>query len=778
KQDAISAGNRTISKEPTFGTGQTRGSSATPQGRFVFVPPTNSTSTDPNNGPAASTGLTSTQCQTTNFGSATSPNYEPFCDLTLIPGQPGTAANQFKPFTQQDRFNYAPYNYVLTPEERYSGYVAGHTDLADNLTFSADMVYSHRNSTQQAGPTPLFFASTSIITDVPGNQQYNPFGFDLNTQTNSPIGPGYLGLLGRRMVEGGPRIYNESEDTFRFNGGFNGYFNLGSSEWDWDGGYIFSKDTELDTNYGSFNVQQVRTAMGDPATCAATTGCVPINFFGGQTTPITPAQLAYGAYTQQNQDANNQRIYYADISNSNLVNLPAGPLGFAAGYQYLEHDGFFIPDSVAQNGNDSFNPKVAVPPTSGRLSQNAVYAEFDIPLLANLPAVKLLDLDVASRYTKYNTFGSKTTSRAGLKWQISDEFLLRGTWSQGFRAPDINALFAGNTLLSSTVKDPCSGYDYSGVSATVRQRCANGIGGVTPVPGGNPGYVQSNPQINTLESGNPNLKPETSISRTVGFVYSPDWAPGLNLNLDYYKISLENTIQPLSGQAILDGCYTSGNLADCSRIVRGPAGAIKILNDSVTNIGGTKTDGFDLGGSYALPSTSAGEFRVGLDATYIRNYQLILPNPSGGATVAQLAGVERGGTVFPFGVPRWKARTSLQWTLGNWRAEWDMRYISALTEPCSDSSDGSANSLTNLGLCSNPNVANNTLSTNHLGQTIYHDAQVSYNLDPAKLTFTFGIRNMFNKEPPSSTQQQLNSFDPTLYDVPGRFFYFRVGFKY
>ena len=46
------------------------------------------------------------------------------------------------------------------------------------------------------------------------------------------------------------------------------------------------------------------------------------------------------------------------------------------------------------------------------------------------------------------------------------------------------------------------------------------------------------------------------------------------------------------------------------------------------------------------------------------------------------------------------------------------------------------------------------------------------------MTFTFGIRNLFNKEPPSSTQQQLNSFDPTLYDVPGRFLYVRVGIKY
>ncbi len=579
KQDPIAASNRSISKEPVVGTGQTRGSSATPQGRFVFIPPTSSNPSDPNNAPAPSTGLTSTQCPTTNFGSASTPNYEPFCDLSLIPGQPGTSANQYAPFTQQDRFNYAPYNYVLTPEERYSGYMSSNTDLADNLTFSTNVNYSHRNSQQQAGPTPLFFASTSIITDVPANQKYNPFGFDLNTQTNNPLGPGYLGLLGRRMVEAGPRIYNESENTWRYLAGLNGYFDMFGSEWDWDSGYIFSQDTETDTNYGSFNVQDVRNAMGDPAICAANSGCVPINFFGGQTTAITPAQLAYSEYTQQNQFQNNQRIYYADITNSSLANLPAGPLGFAAGVQYLEHDGSFIPDSVAQAGDDSFNPKVAVPPTSGRLTEKSVYAEFDVPLLANLPAVKLLDLDVASRYTKYNTFGSNTTSQAGLKWQVNDQFLARTTWAQGFRAPDIDDLYAGPTLLSSQLSDPCSNYNTSGVSATVQQRCSNGFGGVPAVP---MSYTQSNPQINTLESGNPNLQPETSISRTVGFVYSPDWLQGLNVNMDYYRIELNNTIGPISGQAIFDGCYVQGNVSDCARITRGPTGAVTNVNDAVT----------------------------------------------------------------------------------------------------------------------------------------------------------------------------------------------------
>ncbi|MGH8279272.1 MAG: TonB-dependent receptor domain-containing protein [Gammaproteobacteria bacterium] len=785
EQDGISAGNRRISREPTAGAGLTRGSSATPQGRFFFVPPsTTPDGTNPNNVPLGSTGLTTTQCPTTNFGSAATPDYQPFCDLTLTPGQPGTSPSQYSVWNDlTSRYNFAPLNYVLTPEERYSGYLSSNTDLADNLTFSTNLVYSHRNSKQQAGPTPLFFASTSIAnTVIPPNQQYNPFGFALNTNAFQPASQpnaglpatGYLALLGRRMLEAGPRIYTESEDTYRFSSGFNGFFDVGSSEWDWDGGYIFSKDNETDNNPGGFNIANLRNAMGDPATCASIPHCVPINMFGGQTDAITAQQLAYSGYTATNLFGNNQRIYYADITNSNIANLPAGPLGFAAGYQYLEHDGFFQPNPIAQEGDDAFNVKVAVPPTTGRIRENSVYAEFDVPLIANVPAFKLLDLDVASRHTNYTSFGGNTSSRAGLKWDVTDDFMLRGTWSQGFRAPDISDLFAGPTLLSSVVNDPCSGYQTSGVSPVVAQRCANGFDGISPVPGS---YKQPNTQINTLESGNAQLQPETSVSKTVGFVYSPNWAPGLNFNMDYFHIDLEHSIQPLSGQAIMTGCYVAGVASDCSRIVRGSTGGIQILNDAVTNIGGTLTDGFDLDGSYSF-NTNVGEFRVDVTGTYTRRYDEILPNPGGAPTVTSLAGVERGGTVFPFGVPRWKAQTALQWTDGTWTAMWDMRYISALVEPCSDSFDDTALSLTNLGLCSNPNVADNSLSTNHLGQTIYHDVQATYNLAPANVSFTLGIRNLFNKEPPSSTQQQLNSFDPTLYDVPGRFIYARIGVKF
>lgn len=751
-QDGISSGNRNISKEPVVGQGTSSGSSATPQGRFVFIPNSTIPGTNPNpapgsNPPAPGTGLNSTQCPDTNFGSAAAPNYQPECNMTIGLAPNGQSLNgqvkgNYNHFVAADRFNYAPYNYVLTPEERFSTYLQGYTDLADNVTFRADMMYSHRDSRQQAAPEPLFFASSSINIDIPANQPYNPFGADLSTSAGAPtpavgttpaVYP--LGLLGRRMIENGPRTYHEKEDTYRFSGGLDGFFNAAGSEWDWDVNYAFSKDSELDINGGHFDLSKLKLALGDPAICASTAaaGCVPLNLFGGQGS-ITPAMLAYVGYTAQNSFENNQRIYSADITNGTLFEEWAGAVGFAAGVQSLEHDGEFLPDSVAQAGNDTFNPGRPVAPVNGRTYEKSLYTEFDIPLLRDLSAAKLLDLDVAGRHTKYSTYGSNNTYRAGLKWEVSNDLLVRGTWSQAFRAPNINELFSGATNLSAQLADPCSGYN----PATEPVCAAQGV----PLS-----YTQPNAQINTLESGNPNLKPETAISRTAGVVYSPDALPGFNINADYYKIDVEQAIEPIGGAAIFAGCYTStvaaSNPTLCGFIHRSPTfGTITTLNDTVTNIGSILTEGVDIGVSYAFPSTGIGDFKASLDDTHVRTYQV---------DGQELAGIERGGSVFPFGVPRDKIHAALDWTNGSWSAEYTLRFIRHMDEPASGGDDGG---------------------------TLYHDVWGSYKVDSLNTTFTVGVRNLFAKEPPVSQVQQLNSFDPTLYDVPGRFIYGRISVKF
>ncbi len=727
-QDGIPSAHRDISKEPVFGQGNSSGSSAIPNGRFVFIPPSSSP--------------WSAFCGGT-------------CDLTIkdgaTPGSNGKLSmNDFRPFVSHgatsDRFNYAPYNYVLTPEERYSTYFQGYTDLADNITFKADMMYSHRDSHQQAAPEPLFFASSSISIDIPSTQRYNPFGFDLDAASLSPN----LFLLGRRMVENGVRSYHEKEDTYRISGGLNGFFNMMGGEWDWDASYAFSKDSEIDVNGGHFDVSHLRLALGDAGLCAQVAGCVQLNIFGGAGA-INQKMLNYIAYTAQNQFENNQRVYNADITNNNLMQLPGGSMGVALGVQDLEHDGFFLPDQVAQNGYDSFNPGRPVFPTQGRTDEKSLYGEIDIPFLGNLPGVKLMDLDLAGRHTKYNTYGTNNTYRWGFKWEIDNTLLVRATWSQGFRAPDIQDLFSAGTNFSANILDPCTNTDATtGAPHTPAAQCA--IQGV-------PNYAQPNAQINTLEIGNPNLKPETSISRTVGFVWSPDFIPGFNLNADYYNIAINNTIQPVSGQILLDECYSSGNFAGhpsdaaaCALIHRTIFGAIQTLQDQVTNVGSTITSGVDVSITYTFPTTSTGDYKLSYDDTHIKSFRTIYPIANSTPNVIELAGSERGGSVFPFGVPHDKMRLALDWSSGNWSAQYGLRFISQMNE-------------------TPPN-------TNHLGGTTYHDVQGNYTYDSWQTTFTAGVRNLFAKEPPISSNQELNSFDPTIYDVPGRFLYLRASIKF
>jgi iron complex outermembrane receptor protein len=719
-QQAILSKDRNISKEPIIGLGNAGGSSAIPNGRFKFVPPTGSS--------------WDTYCGGT-------------CNLTIVSGAtPGSngklSMTDFRPFVSggasSDRFNYAPFNYVLTPEERYSTYLQGYTDLADNVTFKADMMYTHRDSHQQAAPEPLFFSSSSIAIDIPSTQKYNPFGFDLDASNPATAN---LALLGRRMVENGPRTYHESENTFHFDAGFDGYFSTAGGEWDWDFNYGFSKDNELDVNGGHFDVSHLRLALGDAAVCAQVQGCVQLNIFGPAGS-VTQQMLNYIAYTAQNSFENNQRVFNADITNGNLAELPGGPLGVAFGAESLEHDAVFLPDSVAQNGYDSFNPGRPVLPTQGRESSKAAYAEVDLPVMGGMPGVKLLDVDLAGRHTHYDVYGNSNTYRWGLKWEPDNDWLVRATWSQGFRAPTIQDLFSAGTNFSANILDPCTTVNPSN-NAVVTPAPTCALKGVPP-------YAQPNAQINTLEIGNPHLQPETSISRTVGFVYSPDFLPGFNLNADYYKIEVDNAIQPLSGQTILNGCYTAtlatSNAADCALITRTAFSAIQTLKDQVVNIGSTSTSGLDIGANYTFPSTGIGDFKVSVDDTHIKSYQV---------DGQELSGIERGGSVFPFGVPKDKIRAEGDWTNGAWSASYTLRFIRSMVEE------------------------NNGVPTGvHIGATTYHDVQGSYNMDSIATTFSLGIRNLWNKEPPSSTVQELNNFDPTLYDVPGRFFYGRAEVKF
>jgi len=381
--------------------------------------------------------------------------------------------------------------------------------------------------------------------------------------------------------------------------------------------------------------------------------------------------------------------------------------------------------------------------------------------------------NVASRFSDFETFSglkeSADTQKAGIEFRPHSDWLIRGTWSEGFRAPNISELFLGGTDSFPSLDDPCA----SGTAIPgTKVNCPVGLG------------PQANPQIRITAGSNPLLTPETSESITAGLVWSPSFVEGLSISLDYYKIDINNAIVALSGQNIANNCHLKNIATACALLTRNATGTLVNVIANSQNIGGLGTQGFDLTAVYNLPEFSWGRVRVVWDTTYLDEFtqQNIEFNNQG----VQIVTGEQDLVEQNFGFaafPRWRSNLDTTWSYGPWEATWGMQYISKQTETCFFVGFAPFDEQ----LCSNPNpdpatgadikqfgtgTGQTTYSGfNKLGSTTYHDVQVSYHWEDWR--FTLGIDNITDKEPPFS-QVNSNSFDSTAYRVPGRFQYIRV----
>lgn len=743
KQEAIYAGDRAISKEPFFGTGTNFGSSGTPSGRFFFV--------DPNTG---------------NLRDLT------FDHLTTHPN--GAQESDFRPFTGPDHYNFAPDNFLLTPSERWNLYVNGSYQITDNIRFFSEVLYNKRESDQLLAATPLFIGDfVGDNTYIAADQPYNPFGFTLG-----PSGGGTDYFIGRRMLEAGNRDFVQGVDTYQFTGGFQGNFELANRYWDWETYFQYARSDNVQITDGLINLNRVQNAL-DPALCSG--DCVPLNLFGGaggETVAqvrangggtITPEMLDYITFTAQDHFQSKRTLYEANITGT-LADLPAGPLGVAVGFEYRRESGFDLPDALIALGATSGNVRQ---PTNGAFSVDEGYVEFSVPILSDLPAVQVLEASLAARYSDYSNFGTTINTKVGLRWQPNSDVLIRGTYGEAFRAPNIFELFQGAGDSFPTFTDPCSDMLAQAGAGSVGGRdnpqpqnvIDNCIADGVPANGS---YRQVNSQIRITQGGNPDVGPETATTKTFGVVWSPGFLDGLDVTVDYYDISLEDSITRLGPTTITNGCYLNNNDNLCALITRGAGGTVSDLRNVFTNIGGTDTSGVDLSINYSFPETPVGFFKVNWDSTYVDEYVNHVPTGSGEIVDSSLVGFNAGDVAFP----RWKSNLYVDWSYGDWSAVYDMRYIHGQDEVC-------PSSLLPFGLCSgpvqgDPNYNPDLGPINHLGATLYHDAQLSYHFQPWDTRFTVGVRNLFDKDPPLCFQCFANSYDPTTYDVPGRFWYFRV----
>ncbi|WP_421932520.1 TonB-dependent receptor domain-containing protein [Phenylobacterium sp.] len=719
KQDAVSSGDRSISLFPSPGATSCLGggcSSGTLLGRFIIH--------DPN----------TNQDMDMTLKQALAVGQRP----TYVPADPTGAASSFKDFTTLDRFNFQPYNYIVSPSERTSLFGSVTQDITDSVKLRVRASYVNRRSANQAAPLPLFVgpdAGNGNLLDtvaVDATNPYNPFGFTLQQGTYA--------FIGRRLIENGPRHYEQDVNTWNLTATLDGQIEAAGRVFYWDANAVWSRNRAEQTFTGNVNAQRVQQALGPVAQC--TGSCVPLNIFGGQGT-ITPAMLGFIGFTQQDVSEQELHDYSLNIT-GDLFDLPAGALGVAAGYEHRENEGFFQPDAIVAAGLSSDIP---AQPARGSIKVDEFYTELSAPIVKDMPLFHRLDVSLAGRWFDYSTSGKDSTYKAGLAWRPVSDVLVRASWGQGFRAPTIGELFGTASRFDQEVNDPCS--NLATKAANIRANCiAHGV----PASGS---YSQLNPQISVITSGNRNLQPETSESRTYGVVWEPSalktasWASGGSIEVIYADIELDAAIQAQNGQTLLDRCAQTGDALSCATITRTASGAVAGIANPLINIGGIKTRAVDLNILYQSPDTAIGRFAVRSNSSFLLEFTENVPTSSGLAGIKR-EGTERGSPDQAY--PKTKSTLAIDWDKAEWGATASARYLSSITEP------GAAD--------------------NKLKAVTYFDAQLRYTPDYLDgFSFAAGVNNLFDKDPPGCITCGLNNYDPNAYDAPGRFFYLRLSYK-
>lgn len=751
RQDAVFAQDRALSREVIYGAPPgVGGSSFTPQGRFIFLDPRGDVDGD---------GQPDVVDVTLNDGVLNDGVMRPIFD----PNNP--TGGDFHAFGTADRFNYRPYNYLVTPNRRVNLFGKAEYDLSDSVELRFTAAYTNRRSDNRAAPNPLPMGSDAgagFYLDnvfIPADHRYNPFGIDLDGASN-------LITIARRPLEAGPRIFEQDVDSYMISGTLSGELELASRAMFWDVSINWGRNNASQQGRNIFNSRKLALAVGPEADCLAVPGCVPFNIFGGQGPngegSITREMLDWATFTQNDQSKQELSDIIANVS-GNLFDLPAGPFAYALGFEYRKEEGSFTPDATVQSGETA---DVPAQPTAGETQVREAYLELRAPLLADIPAVRRLELSAAVRSSDYDRIGRDEVFKGGLYWRVIEDLAFRASFAEGFRAPNIGELFNTGSRFDSQINDPCSSY-VTNASPVVQANCA-----ALGVPAS---FVQINPQISVQTGGNEQLQPETSETLNIGFAYNPTWAANagwidqLTFDVNYYGIKLENAIQALSAQIQLTNCVNTLAPLFCDGIVRGPGGSITAFANQLTNIGRIETDGFDWTVLLATPELGGvGSLRFQWSNTYLAGYKEFTLGLNG------LVGTERAGTEVgsPIrGYVRYKSTLAVDWLFRDFVTSLTLRYFSKLTEACAGALVD--NALENL--CSDP-----ARLLNRMDSKVYTDLRLSWTppiLD-RQLQLAVGVNNVLDEDPPPCLSCDLNNFDGTIYPVPGRFFHARAALKF
>ncbi|MEM1051530.1 MAG: TonB-dependent receptor [Pseudomonadota bacterium] len=309
-------------------------------------------------------------------------------------------------------------------------------------------------------------------------------------------------------------------------------------------------------------------------------------------------------------------------NSSEFFELPAGGIGYAAGFEYRDERSGYEPDpiQVANLGFISaFSDDFAF---DGGFDVFEGFAEVNIPILRDQSFAKRLDLDASVRVADYSSIGTTTSYAAGVVWQPVSALRIRGSYNRSVRAPNIGEISTPQVTLPGQISgDPCSVENINNGSSTRATNCAQFV------PAGfvsDPFTTQFGVQITS--GGNPDLTEESADTFTIGFVFQPDFIPGLTVLADYYNIDIEDGI--LSGVAdeiIVTNCVDAASIENpfCDAVTRDPvSGEVTAVQATNLNLSAIRGEGIDYEINYdfvldGLFGTRTGNLTASLAGTYL-----------------------------------------------------------------------------------------------------------------------------------------------------------------
>lgn len=432
-----------------------------------------------------------------------------------------------------------------------------------------------------------------------------------------------------------------------------------------------------------------------------------------------------------------------------LFDMPAGEVLGAIGFQYRDDEIVDVPGEITLASNAWGASSAGI--TAGSDSTQAIFGEIELPLLQGMPAVESLMLNASMRYTDVDSYGSDSTWKVGVNWEITPTVRVRASSGTSFRTPALFELYLADqtSFIGQRLVDPCIGWGDSLESGAITQRladncAADGIAedfsgaaiSATVITGGGLGV----------------LKAETSTAKTIGLVWQPEFT-NLSVSVDYFDIQIDDEVSQLGAATIVFQCYNSEfypNEPLCDQFDRDPIDSkITDIRDSYINVATQRNRGWDLQATWV---TETGLGLLTLETQHTFQIE---------DSVAVFADTERdlNGNL---GDPKWTGRASATLDKGNWSASWVANMIGPANNYRYQDPIGSL-----FGRDVRLKLDTDTV--------LYHNASVAYSFDNG-ITFRGGIANVFDDEPPrlsasSVVSRQGYSAFYSQYDWEGRTFF-------